>query len=158
MKRWPRVPTYQIDWWGWSLHQIDRLRDWVTQDEINLILGGNAVAHLGPAGAARADVHERAPRCVGHPLGGIGAEAGQELTIRCRRPHNTRGCFAGRGRRRGMISYLTRRVAQAILVVLMASFLVFGIMHWLPGDPILIYVTSDSLQAVHGGGDRGTAG
>ena len=19
MKRWPRVPTYQIDWWGWSL-------------------------------------------------------------------------------------------------------------------------------------------
>ena len=45
-----------------------------------------------------------------------------------------------------MISYLTRRVAQAILVVLMASFLVFGIMHWLPGDPILIYVTSDSYK------------
>jgi predicted TIM-barrel fold metal-dependent hydrolase len=42
MKRWPRVPTYQIDWWGWSLHQIDRLRDWVTQDEINLLIGGNA--------------------------------------------------------------------------------------------------------------------
>ena len=48
-----------------------------------------------------------------------------------------------------MISYLIRRVAQAILVVLLASFLVFGIMHWLPGDPILIYVTSDVLQAVH---------
>ena len=31
-----------IDWWGWSLHQIDRLRDWVTQDELNLLLGGNA--------------------------------------------------------------------------------------------------------------------
>ncbi len=42
-----------------------------------------------------------------------------------------------------MISYLIRRVSQAILVVLLASFLVFGIMHWLPGDPILIYVTSD---------------
>ncbi|MFC2007447.1 hypothetical protein ACFLVB_02490 [Chloroflexota bacterium] len=42
MKRWPRVPSYQTDWWGWSLHQIRRLKDWVSQDEINLILGGNA--------------------------------------------------------------------------------------------------------------------
>ena len=42
MKRWPRVPTYQIDWWGWALHQIHKIRDWVTQDEINLVLGGNA--------------------------------------------------------------------------------------------------------------------
>ena len=41
MKRWPDVPTYQTDWWGWSLHQIRKVRDWVTQDEINLILGGN---------------------------------------------------------------------------------------------------------------------
>jgi peptide/nickel transport system permease protein len=45
-----------------------------------------------------------------------------------------------------MISYLARRVAQAIFVVLLASFLVFGIMHWLPGDPILIYVTSDQYK------------
>jgi predicted TIM-barrel fold metal-dependent hydrolase len=42
MKRWPRVVSYQTDWWGWSLHQIRQLREWVTQDEINLILGGNA--------------------------------------------------------------------------------------------------------------------
>lgn len=42
MKRWRKVPTYQIDWWGWAFHQIDKIRDWVTQDEINLILGGNA--------------------------------------------------------------------------------------------------------------------
>ncbi len=42
MKRWPRIPSYQPDWWGWALHQIDKIRDWVTQDEINLILGGNA--------------------------------------------------------------------------------------------------------------------
>mgnify|MGYP005843103363 CR=1 FL=1 len=33
---------YQTDFYGWSLHQIDRLRDILTQDEINLILGGNA--------------------------------------------------------------------------------------------------------------------
>jgi peptide/nickel transport system permease protein len=45
-----------------------------------------------------------------------------------------------------MISYLIRRVAQAIAVVILASFLVFGIMHWLPGDPILIYVTQDQFK------------
>jgi predicted TIM-barrel fold metal-dependent hydrolase len=33
---------YQTDYWGWSLHQIDKLRDTLTQDELNLILGGNA--------------------------------------------------------------------------------------------------------------------
>jgi hypothetical protein len=40
----PGVPSYQTDFWGWSLHQIHRLKDrnWVTQDEVNLILGGNA--------------------------------------------------------------------------------------------------------------------
>jgi predicted TIM-barrel fold metal-dependent hydrolase len=33
---------YQTDYWGWSLHQIHKLRDTLTQDELNLILGGNA--------------------------------------------------------------------------------------------------------------------
>jgi predicted TIM-barrel fold metal-dependent hydrolase len=42
MTKWPPVPYYHIDWWGWALHQIRKIRDWVTQDEINLILGGNA--------------------------------------------------------------------------------------------------------------------
>ena len=42
MRKFPLVPTYQTDFWGWSLHQIHKIRDWVTQDEINLILGGNA--------------------------------------------------------------------------------------------------------------------
>jgi peptide/nickel transport system permease protein len=42
-----------------------------------------------------------------------------------------------------MVSYLTRRIAQAIAVVILSSFLVFAIMHWLPGDPILMYMTSD---------------
>jgi peptide/nickel transport system permease protein len=45
-----------------------------------------------------------------------------------------------------MISYLARRIAQAIAVVILSSFLVFGIMHWLPGDPILIYMTSDTYK------------
>lgn len=43
MRYWPKVPTYQADWWQWELHQIDKLRDWVSPDVINLILGGNAV-------------------------------------------------------------------------------------------------------------------
>jgi hypothetical protein len=42
MKRWPAIPSYQTDFWGWALHQVSKLKDWVTQDEINLILGGNA--------------------------------------------------------------------------------------------------------------------
>ncbi|MCK4953514.1 amidohydrolase family protein, partial [Candidatus Bathyarchaeota archaeon] len=34
-RKWPFVPTYQTDFWGWSLHQIRKIKDWVTQDEIN---------------------------------------------------------------------------------------------------------------------------
>lgn len=42
MKRWMPVPAYQCDWWGWEVTQIERLKQCVGQDEINLILGGNA--------------------------------------------------------------------------------------------------------------------
>ena len=42
MKRWPPVPEYQPDWWGWEVHQIEKLKNWYSQDEINLIVGGNA--------------------------------------------------------------------------------------------------------------------
>jgi hypothetical protein len=41
ISKWGPV-RYQNDAWGWTLHQIDRLRDTLTQDELNLILGGNA--------------------------------------------------------------------------------------------------------------------
>jgi predicted TIM-barrel fold metal-dependent hydrolase len=36
--------SYQPDWYGWATHQIHRLRDLnlATQDQINLIVGGNA--------------------------------------------------------------------------------------------------------------------
>lgn len=42
MKRWPAIPGYQIDWWGWAIHQIHKVRDFISQDELNLIMGGNA--------------------------------------------------------------------------------------------------------------------
>jgi predicted TIM-barrel fold metal-dependent hydrolase len=35
------IPRHQVDIWGWSLRQIARLD--ITQDDMNLILGGNAV-------------------------------------------------------------------------------------------------------------------
>jgi predicted TIM-barrel fold metal-dependent hydrolase len=35
------VVTHQVDCWGWSLDQMDRLD--ITQDDLNLILGGNAI-------------------------------------------------------------------------------------------------------------------
>jgi hypothetical protein len=41
-KDWPAVPTYQPDFFGWGLRTIDRVGDWLSQDEINLIMGGTA--------------------------------------------------------------------------------------------------------------------
>lgn len=35
------IPRYQVDIWGWSLKQLSRLD--IAQDDLNLILGGNAV-------------------------------------------------------------------------------------------------------------------
>jgi predicted TIM-barrel fold metal-dependent hydrolase len=42
--KWRIPQAYQPDWYGWSTHQINRLKDLnlLTQDEINLIVGGNA--------------------------------------------------------------------------------------------------------------------
>jgi len=42
MKRFRPVPDYHTDWWGWQVNEITKLKDWYSQDEINLILGGNA--------------------------------------------------------------------------------------------------------------------
>jgi predicted TIM-barrel fold metal-dependent hydrolase len=35
------LTTYQVDYFGWSLRQLDKLD--IPQDDLNLILGGNAV-------------------------------------------------------------------------------------------------------------------
>lgn len=35
------LPTHQIDYFGWSLRQLDKLD--IPQDDLNLILGGNAI-------------------------------------------------------------------------------------------------------------------
>lgn len=41
-ENFPAVPTYQPDWYGWGMRTVDRVGDWLTQDEINLIMGGTA--------------------------------------------------------------------------------------------------------------------
>lgn len=41
-QNWPAVPTYQPDFYGWGLRTVDRVGDWLTQDEINMIMGGTA--------------------------------------------------------------------------------------------------------------------
>jgi hypothetical protein len=40
------IPHYQVDYWGWSLRELTSVR--MAQDDMNLILGGNAarVLHL----------------------------------------------------------------------------------------------------------------
>ena len=46
-----------------------------------------------------------------------------------------------------MTTYIIRRLLHALLVVLIVSLVVFIIMRQLPGDPILMYVSSGDLQA-----------
>ncbi|MBW1767963.1 MAG: ABC transporter permease [Deltaproteobacteria bacterium] len=42
-----------------------------------------------------------------------------------------------------MKAYIIRRLFQAVLVVFVASLIVFSVMHFLPGDPILMYIAQD---------------
>jgi peptide/nickel transport system permease protein len=46
-----------------------------------------------------------------------------------------------------MTTYILRRLLHALLVVLLVSILVFVVMRLLPGDPILMFVTSGDMQA-----------
>ena len=47
-----------------------------------------------------------------------------------------------------MSAYILRRLLHAVLVVLLVSMLVFVVMRLLPGDPILMFVTSGDMQSV----------
>jgi peptide/nickel transport system permease protein len=47
-----------------------------------------------------------------------------------------------------MINYILRRLAQAVLVIILITFLVFAVIRLLPGDPILIYLSSQDLQTL----------
>ncbi|MHB8867365.1 MAG: ABC transporter permease [Thermoleophilia bacterium] len=43
-----------------------------------------------------------------------------------------------------MTTYLIRRTLQAVVVLILSTFVVFAVMRWLPGDPILLYISSDT--------------
>jgi len=45
-----------------------------------------------------------------------------------------------------MTAYIVRRLAQALLVLFIVSLLVFLVMHLLPGDPILIYLSEQDVE------------
>jgi len=45
-------------------------------------------------------------------------------------------------------AYLVRRVGQAIVVLILVTFIVFALMRLLPGDPILVYVSQDEWSRI----------
>jgi peptide/nickel transport system permease protein len=47
-----------------------------------------------------------------------------------------------------MIAYVIRRFVQSIIIVVIVSMLVFLVMRLMPGDPLLMYLTSDRYQAM----------
>jgi peptide/nickel transport system permease protein len=47
-----------------------------------------------------------------------------------------------------MVAYIVRRFLQSIIVVIVVSILVFFLMRILPGDPILMYMTTQSYQTL----------
>ena len=47
-----------------------------------------------------------------------------------------------------MTAYLVRRVGQAIVVLILVTFIVFALMRLLPGDPILVYVSQDEWSRI----------
>lgn len=46
-----------------------------------------------------------------------------------------------------MYAYIIRRLLQAIIVLILITFIVFLLMRLLPGDPILIYISQDDFLA-----------
>lgn len=47
-----------------------------------------------------------------------------------------------------MVSYLIRRLLQAVLVLIIVTFVIFTLMRVLPGNPILMYVADDEINEV----------
>lgn len=47
-----------------------------------------------------------------------------------------------------MFAYVVRRAIQAIVVLLIVTFIVFALMRLLPGDPILVYVSQDEWSRI----------
>lgn len=47
-----------------------------------------------------------------------------------------------------MTAYIVRRLIQALLVIILVTFVVFIVIRLLPGDPILLYLTSEEMESL----------
>ena len=47
-----------------------------------------------------------------------------------------------------MVTYITRRLIQAVFILLILTFVVFGVMRLVPGDPILMYLNASDIEAL----------
>ena len=47
-----------------------------------------------------------------------------------------------------MTTYILRRLGLAVVIVIIVSIIIFLAMRLLPGDPILMWLTSDDLRQI----------
>lgn len=47
-----------------------------------------------------------------------------------------------------MTTYLIRRLIQAVFVLLLLTFIVYGVMRFVPGDPLLMYLSATDIQSL----------
>lgn len=44
-----------------------------------------------------------------------------------------------------MGAYIFRRIIQSLIIVLLVTMIVFSVIRYLPGDPILLYISQDEF-------------
>jgi peptide/nickel transport system permease protein len=47
-----------------------------------------------------------------------------------------------------MPAYIIRRLIQGVVIIILVSIIIFSMMHFLPGDPLLIYIEQNQLQSL----------
>ena len=47
-----------------------------------------------------------------------------------------------------MVSYIIRRLIQAVFILLILTFVVYGVMRMVPGDPLLMYLSATDIEAL----------
>jgi peptide/nickel transport system permease protein len=47
-----------------------------------------------------------------------------------------------------MSAYIIRRLIQGIVIIVLVSVIIFSMMHFLPGDPLLIYIAQNQIESI----------
>ena len=50
-----------------------------------------------------------------------------------------------------MITYIIRRLIQAVFILILLTFIVYGVMRLVPGDPLLMYLGATDIEALSTG-------